>query len=89
MTDEHHIRRCIVCGKRDQAAALVRLAVSEGVVCWDKERKLPGRGAHCHPGCVGGLNLPKVLKRAFSSKDNLQLHWDEVLETLRKVFGQT
>lgn len=85
----HQIRRCIVCGKREQLTSLIRLAVSGESVVWDKERKLPGRGAHCHKSCIEGLFLPKVYNRAFSSKIKKQLQWNEVLESLQKVFGQS
>lgn len=85
----HQIRRCIVCGKREHMAELIRLSVSGEEVIWDKERNLPGRGAHCHTSCVEGLALPKVYSRAFGSKIKKQLQWKEVLKTLQKVFGQS
>ena len=60
------IRTCVGCGMRDDAAALVRLALAGGeVVCG--ARPHPGRGAHVHPRSACILAAPRTLPRAFRS----------------------
>jgi predicted RNA-binding protein YlxR (DUF448 family) len=36
------------CGKSDAQSRLARFAVRDGGVAWDRERRLPGRGAYLH-----------------------------------------
>ena len=42
------LRQCAGCGRRDEQARLARLALRDGHVTWDRERRLPGRGAYLH-----------------------------------------
>ncbi|MCE1175094.1 MAG: DUF448 domain-containing protein [Propionibacteriales bacterium] len=48
-------RMCLACRARDDVSALWRLAVVDGAVVVDRARRLPGRGAHVHPGCAETL----------------------------------
>lgn len=64
----HRVRRCIVCGGRDDYNRLLRFVVNkDGEVELDKERIALGRGAHCHMRlqCVTKLNDAKLWRRAF------------------------
>jgi len=64
----HRIRRCIVCGSRDEYSRLLRFVVNkDGEVELDKERIASGRGAHCHMRlqCVTKLSDAKLWRRAF------------------------
>jgi predicted RNA-binding protein YlxR (DUF448 family) len=57
-------RTCIGCGQRDDAAALVRLALAgRDVVCQTRSRR--GRGAHVHPRAACIVGAPRALSRAF------------------------
>jgi len=59
------VRTCVGCGRRDDAAAMVRLVVAEGEVAFDLAGGSFGRGAHLHarPACVAAA--PRGLGRAF------------------------
>ncbi len=59
-------RTCVGCGQRDDAAAMVRMAVTDGAVVFHAH--FPGgRGAHLHPRteCIAGA--PRGLGRAFKT----------------------
>ena len=60
------MRTCVGCGLRDDAAALVRLALAEGEIVCDG-RRYPGRGAHVHARAACILAAPRTLPRAFRS----------------------
>ena len=49
------VRSCVVCRGRCEKYSLVRIVLSEGEVVWDRDQKLPGRGAYLHPReeCLG------------------------------------
>jgi uncharacterized protein len=42
------LRQCAGCGRRDEQARLARFALRDGHVAWDRERRVPGRGAYLH-----------------------------------------
>jgi predicted RNA-binding protein YlxR (DUF448 family) len=70
MVSAHIPRRtCIVCRKKDEQNSLVRIALCDGGVCWDKHRIIPGRGAYvcARPVCVQRVqdNYRRCLERAF------------------------
>ena len=75
------IRSCVVCGRRDAAGALLRMALDPETRCivLDRGRCLPGRGAHVCPECLPRLQLNKKVRKAFRDKaeglfhDNLSM----------------
>lgn len=58
-------RSCVVCRSKGEPDELVRLTPApDGTVVVDFRGKLGGRGAWCHPGCLGTLEQqPGRLKR--------------------------
>ena len=57
-------RTCVGCGRRDSAHQLVRIAVKDGHVVPDPDRRLGGRGAWLHPAVV--CLDEAVRRRAFT-----------------------
>ncbi|MEY3278152.1 MAG: hypothetical protein RLZZ426_638 [Actinomycetota bacterium] len=62
------LRTCVGCRRREAVSDLIRLVVLEGLVVLDRNRTLPGRGAHIHPTqeCVQLAVTRKALPRAFT-----------------------
>ena len=63
----HLVRKCVVCGRRENKAGLFRFVFREGGIEWDPSQRLHGRGAYCHPDveCVMGLKKPQLFERAL------------------------
>ena len=47
------VRTCIGCGRRDAQDRLVRIALADGRLALDPDRRTPGRGGYLHrdPAC--------------------------------------
>lgn len=71
-------RTCIRCRRRASKAELVRLVWSDGRVVWDREQRLPSRGAYLHPECAGEGVHPRVLSRALRLPGGAAVEMPEV-----------
>lgn len=71
---EHLQRRCISCGKREHKRDLLRIVWCDGGLVWDRNHRIRGRGAYCHPSrvCVSKLEHVRLLERAFRTKGALR-----------------
>lgn len=65
------LRTCVGCRQRAPRAELVRLVVADGEVVVDRDRRLPGRGVHLHPGpdCLALALRRRALARGLRSAD--------------------
>lgn len=47
--------------------SLLRMVLCEGVLVWDEEQRLPGRGAYVHPdiGCISRMGQAARWERAL------------------------
>ena len=63
----HLVRKCVVCGRRENKAELFRFVCKDARIVWDRSHSLGGRGAYCHPAmeCVTGLKKPQLFERAL------------------------
>jgi len=43
------VRRCVICGRSEPKAGLLRFIETDRGIEWDREHRLPGRGAYVHP----------------------------------------
>lgn len=61
------VRTCLMCKGKAPKSKLLRFVCLAGEVLWDKEQKLPGRGAYVHgkPGCMALLMQPGIWERAL------------------------
>ncbi|HOA87958.1 MAG TPA: YlxR family protein [Propioniciclava tarda] len=75
-------RTCVGCRVAAEQDELTRIVVSDGVFSVDAARRLPGRGAYVHPGCVAqairSRGVQRTLKVAAVPSDQL----DELLRGL-------
>jgi len=80
------LRTCLVCGRKQPQASLLRLAVDESAtVTVDHDRRLQGRGAYCcnNSLCLRKLHrcrkkIPRALRREI-------IGWSEELKALSGV----
>lgn len=42
------LRKCLICRKSDKKANLLRFVVGHQGIVWDREERMPGRGAYLH-----------------------------------------
>lgn len=63
-------RTCVGCRVTTDQSDLVRLAVSDGLVQLDPERRLAGRGAYLHadPACLDRALKRRALPRALRTQ---------------------
>ncbi|MGH7806024.1 MAG: YlxR family protein [Candidatus Binatia bacterium] len=82
------LRQCAACGRRDAQARLARFALRDGQVAWDRERRLPGRGAYLHleDECVTRFARQKPfvrsLRASVASEDRQRLASEARMFTL-------
>jgi hypothetical protein len=64
------IRTCLVCGKKDDKTALLRIALSvlDKKIILDREQRLQGRGAYVCQGCLPRLGYTKRVQKAFRNQ---------------------
>lgn len=70
MTKES-FRSCLSCRKTDLKEVLLRFVVKDGEVVWDKNQKLPGRGAYLHSDikCLQKISDRKIWGRLIKSAE--------------------
>jgi predicted RNA-binding protein YlxR (DUF448 family) len=64
------IRTCLVCGRKHNKTALLRVALHpvEKTIIPDREQRLEGRGAYVCPGCLPRLRYTKRVQKAFRNE---------------------
>ncbi|MBF0564647.1 MAG: YlxR family protein [Nitrospirae bacterium] len=71
-------RTCICCREKKYKGLLLRMAVHEGGLVFDRAQKKPGRGYYlcrdpkCIDRCLNEKHLKKVIKRGFSELAELK-----------------
>ena len=85
MTRPHLMRSCVVCRERAEKAGLMRFVFADRLI-WDREQRLPGRGAYVHPAakCVAGMLEKRRWERAFRA-DAAALGRETLAEAQREV----
>jgi len=60
-------RRCVSCRKQEDKSLLLRFVFADGRIIWDRQKKLRGRGAYCHPNreCIARLDQKGLLERGL------------------------
>ncbi|KAB1657300.1 YlxR family protein [Pseudoclavibacter chungangensis] len=61
------VRTCIGCRSRQERTGLVRVVAVSGQIRFDRDGRLPGRGAWLHPSaaCIGRAIERRAFGRAF------------------------
>jgi uncharacterized protein len=64
------IRTCLVCGRKNNKSALLRVAVApvDRVIVMDREQRMEGRGAYVCHGCLPHLRYTRRVQKAFRNK---------------------
>lgn len=67
---EHHVRRCIVCGRRENKRTLARFVMSASGIVFDREQTESGRGVYSHPTpeCFSRLTDIRSWQRSLGRK---------------------
>ncbi|MBI5902842.1 MAG: YlxR family protein [Deltaproteobacteria bacterium] len=67
------LRTCIACRKKAEKARLVRLVAGGGVLRYDRDAVLEGRGAYICPdkNCLAGAYKKGAFQRAIKTKAGL------------------
>jgi len=83
------IRRCIVCRRSCYKPELLRLVLNEGLLCYDSEQRLPGRGAYVHKSvaCVTAVFTKGQLERAFR-RGSLKINDSQKEEVTKELMSQ-
>lgn len=63
----HQQRRCVSCRKREDKSSLLRVVFADGRLTWDRQKRMRGRGAWCHPEreCIIRLAQKGLLERGL------------------------
>ncbi|WP_347347958.1 YlxR family protein [Nigerium sp.] len=75
-------RTCVGCRGKAEQADLVRIVVVDGRFAVDARRRLGGRGAYLHPGCVARARKTRAVQRALRAGAGEPAQLAEVLEAL-------
>ena len=86
------VRSCIFCRERAEKNALLRFVKVEAGLSWDKEQRLPGRGAYMHAKVACWKKMPevRVWERAFRTKfeERDRESIIELMEEVRRAFPE-
>jgi len=86
-------RRCICCRQCADKEELLRFVLRDCQIVWDKEQKLPGRGAYVHSRleCWSSMASSKLWERAYRLKkgelivENLKACMDDIKNSVEEL----
>lgn len=80
------VRTCVGCRARASRAALLRVVIRNGVLVFDEQAVLPGRGAWVHPTqeCVDTAQRRRAFARALRVSPALEFPEVEDVQTLEQ-----
>lgn len=87
------LRTCLGCNARDAQAAMVRIAVRDGVLTVDPDRRITGRGGYLHRAsdCLAKFARSKVkefraLRRGIALDERRQIA-NRITELIQRAAG--